>query len=84
MDDPGVDPIAEQLRRRRIALDLSQVELARKAGVARSTISGGEKGTHSYNLTTARALAQAMGWTLVLRDLRDVTRHERATFSGEL
>jgi transcriptional regulator with XRE-family HTH domain len=51
---------AEAVRRRRLAADLSQAELARRSGVTQQAISLIEAGNSGMKLDTARALAQAL------------------------
>lgn len=56
-----VDPIVAQLVRRRKELGVSQRVLARKAGLAPSTINEVEHGYHSPTLTVLRAWSNALG-----------------------
>ena len=60
-------PIGERLRQLRELANLSQNQLAQKAKVSQSVISGIESGRRtSLNLTTAKRLAQALGVSLDL------------------
>jgi transcriptional regulator with XRE-family HTH domain len=53
--------IAEALRRERDRLGISLTELARRAGIAKSTLSALETGTGNPNVETLWALAVALG-----------------------
>jgi DNA-binding XRE family transcriptional regulator len=67
-DDAGATPafdidrasLAEKLRRRRRAADLSQAELARRAGVRPETLNRIERGHSEPDFTTIRKLVVAM------------------------
>jgi transcriptional regulator with XRE-family HTH domain len=49
----------KELRRVRRAQELSQGELAKRAGISEASVYGIEKGNHSPRLATLEALAEA-------------------------
>lgn len=55
-----VDPVVDAIRRIREVRGWSQAELARQAGIGRSTISTAEAGDSAYNLVTARMLTSSL------------------------
>lgn len=61
MDERDELPVVNCLRARRRAANLAQVELARRAGVTRQTISALEAGTSAPSLAVALRLAGALG-----------------------
>lgn len=64
---PALDSFAAAVRRRRLALGLSQEALAEMAGVDRTYISGIERGVRNPTIRTAGRIAEALG--VPLRDL---------------
>lgn len=56
-----MNPVVRQLVDRRLALGLSQREVARRAGLAQSIISEGERGNHTPGLDTLTAWADGLG-----------------------
>jgi DNA-binding XRE family transcriptional regulator len=54
--------LGQDLRQRRG--DLSQDVVAAEIGIPAATLSRVERGTHTLSLSTARALAAWLGWTL--------------------
>lgn len=59
-------PIAEQLRQRRLALHISQQELAAVTGIGIATLNRIESGKHIPGLRTLLPLADALGLSLTL------------------
>jgi transcriptional regulator with XRE-family HTH domain len=57
-----IDP--DELWRRRVEAELTQAELAGRAGVGQSYISKMERGTQSADPKTVGALARALGCTI--------------------
>lgn len=54
-------PFVRELKRRRLALGLTQVAVAEAAGVSKTTICEIEAGFHEPRLTTFLGYAQAVG-----------------------
>lgn len=52
--------LGEVVRRRRLSLDLSQEELARRAGVHRTYLSDIERGARNITITVLTRLAEAL------------------------
>jgi transcriptional regulator with XRE-family HTH domain len=63
----AVASFAAAVRRQRVALGLSQEQLAERAGLDRTYISGIERGVRNPTLATAERVAAALG--VALRDL---------------
>lgn len=65
-----MDGFASSVRRRRVTLGLSQEELAGRAGLDRTYISGVERGVRNPTIRTAKKIADALGVSLgdLLRD----------------
>lgn len=55
-----LDQLGEVVRRRRLALDLSQEELAARAGVHRTYLSDIERGARNITITVLTRLADAL------------------------
>ncbi|MCM1162444.1 MAG: helix-turn-helix transcriptional regulator [Roseburia sp.] len=53
-----------KLKSARVALDLSQQELAEKAGVSRQTISAIEKGDYNPTINLCKTICKILGKTL--------------------
>lgn len=53
-----------KLKSARVALDLSQQDLAEKVGVSRQTISAIEKGDYNPTINLCRAICKVLGKTL--------------------
>lgn len=53
----------ESVRERRLKLQLTQVDLARKLGIRQSTLSDIEKGRHAPTLETVERIAKALNTT---------------------
>lgn len=53
-----------RLKSARVALDLSQQELAEKAGVSRQTISAIEKGDYNPTINLCKTICKILGKTL--------------------
>ncbi len=66
---PAREVFARNLRRARRLKDLSQEELANRAGVGRAWLSGVESGGRNITIDNMGLLAQALG--VPLRDLVD-------------
>jgi transcriptional regulator with XRE-family HTH domain len=62
-----VEPFGSNVRRKRIAKEMSQHELARLAGISQARIPAIELGRVDVHLSSARKLAAALG--VPLRDL---------------
>lgn len=62
--DPVLVAFGEAIRRARLAADLSQEELAHRAGLDRSYMSSVERGSQNVGLMLASRIAQAMGVSL--------------------
>lgn len=62
-----LDPITSDLRRARIAADLTQTDLARLLHVGPNTVSRWESGVTPLPLDMAVAYARIVGWELALR-----------------
>jgi transcriptional regulator with XRE-family HTH domain len=62
----SASPIVEQLRARRIQLNMSQSAMARAMGTVQSAISEAERGLSSPNLSTLRRWAKCLGFEVVL------------------
>jgi predicted nucleotidyltransferase/DNA-binding XRE family transcriptional regulator len=71
-----VDAIARLLKRARVSADLSQTEVARRAGVAQSVISAYESGRREPSVPTLERLVRATGHRLVL-DLESTDEYPR-------
>ncbi|WP_410854082.1 helix-turn-helix transcriptional regulator [Paraburkholderia sp. SIMBA_054] len=66
--------MGRELRRIRLSARLSQAALARKVGVARSTVSRMETGAHSdMSVDTVLRLASACGFTITFTAVRDAS-----------
>lgn len=61
MPERWIDPLFVSLRERRMELNVTQETLAKKAGIAASTIKRAERGQMSPMLFTVRVWAQALG-----------------------
>ncbi len=53
-----------RLKAARVAMDLSQQQLAEKVGVSRQTINSIEKGDYNPTIRLCRAICHALGKTL--------------------
>jgi transcriptional regulator with XRE-family HTH domain len=60
----AAETFARAVRARRLALGLSQEDLAHKAGLDRTYISGIERGVRNPTLKTADRIAHALGSSL--------------------
>ncbi len=66
MTKPEDDTVGKILKRARVSAQLSQTEVARRAGVAQSVISAYESGHREPSVTTLERLIRATGHRLVL------------------
>lgn len=62
----GVDPLVQELHLYRIMLNVSMATVAKRAGVARSTIAAAESGEHTPNIAIVRRWANAFDLDLAL------------------
>ena len=60
MDATAVETFASSVRKARVAQSLSQEELAAKAGIDRTYVSGIERATRNPSLRTAERIAAAL------------------------
>ena len=56
--------VGEEIKRRRMALGISQNQLAKRAGIAQATLSAIEKTTKVPNTETLKGIAIALGCTV--------------------
>ena len=66
--DAKVHPMVHTLRERRVALQMSQVQLADYVGCAVMTIVGYEHGRTTPQIHTIEAIAQVLGMKIVLQE----------------
>lgn len=56
-----IDPICEQLRRRRVCAEMTREELAERLGYPADTIGRWERGNHSPSSLALQAWARSLG-----------------------
>lgn len=66
---PGLPPLAAWVRKRRTALNLTQVELGDRCGVPQSHVSRWESGTRIPNAAQREALREVLGRNLPMDGL---------------
>ena len=71
--------IGQRLKNRRLALNLRMDDLAKQAGITRSTLWSIEKGSGNYSIDALLRLTAILGMTLDLGDQENGTKRKRAT-----
>jgi transcriptional regulator with XRE-family HTH domain len=69
-----ISPIIREIKRRRLALGLTQTAVAKAAGISKTAVCEIEGGNHKPNLDTLIGLARGVGMSLSLE--LDPQRHQ--------